>query len=1427
MRQNIQRVSILLINKYFLKGGALIFDEKDITLNTENLLITDDGLFQIGTEDEPFQHKATVVMHGFIRALELPIYGAKTLALRHGRIEIHGKKVKTWTLLAETAEAGSSTIKLTHPCGWKAGDKIVIATTSGHTSQAQTETRTIASISADEKTITLDTPLKFKHMGETQTFSDGTKLEVRAEVAILNHNVVIRGSSNIQWHDKIEACPDGFDPGQHATQTCFQGRFGEEVGSDQFGCQIMVHQPALDAGLVSIKMEYAEITYSGQAFRLGRYSIHLHLNGDLSGSYIRGCSIHDTFNRAINIHNTHNVLIEHNVIFNVMGGALFLEDSIEHGNIFQYNVAIKVRSSSSLLNDDITPAAFWITNPNNTIIHNRAGGGTHFGFWYRMLQHPEGPSFDGNIWPRLQQLGEFRNNTCHSNGWYCLWVFEDYFPTVQQTKSSALTPAPAIFKDTVAWNNFRGIEFVHAGALQIHGGVLANNFMSGIEMFHIYRHSGEVEFFTENGVLFKDTVIISQLKNSDHPPCTKKGIVLPFGRGLLMSGITFVDFDGTKNGGQTCSGFGTVKITCTCSVLCSGYEYQTEKIKWVNSPKKTFFEWEHQMILKDRDGTLTGRNNAAVLAKSNLFPKTKCVDSADFSVNFPAQICVDLEFITMNVNEPVPSSILYKDMYLENQYGSSIVPFASRRDRYGNGWMGILVANLEYRFSFIHAEHISNFSYKALFDGLTNNNYVTIKHNLTEPAFDQVSIVPEPVKDFNYNSSTELSYSNHENGMYHWNGGLKELTYLISAKPGPVKRRLREVFLRAENCYYTGCVKPNADDQPLDTRRPSTAIFWSNIKSWKDMPDGYAGRGNLPQPGEKVIIPKDMWMVVDVETIDILWIEVYGTLEFENKPKADGSYHSITLTTTYMYIKGGRVIAGWENEPFLGTLKLQFVGDHNTPVFPLQDDGPTAGKKVLAVFGGLDLYGKNKTVHWTSLQNSAAVGDNKLVLKEPVDWEVGNEIVVAPTGYDVSHTETFTIAALSVDKTEITLNSTVRFPHIVGSESYDSKTIKMAAEVGLLSKNIKIIGLDSGKMYGQSFGARVLVGISTGMDEFGSLIAYYGYARLFNVEFAFTGQEGWVEAFDPRFSLAFVDTGDVTANRPSAVIGCSFHNGFSTAIGLFSVNKMTIRDNVIHHVVREGILLTGSNHELLNNLVVQSFWSGSYKGRLETSNLEWHGAIDVSKAKSLRMEGNHVAGSERTGFHTAAQPCDTPIANRWKGNVAHTTVVGVYQSPKTPCISSCILYNDFTIYKSNGYGIYLQVSCSATFDAIKLADNHVGLLAMGVGPSLGAHAYSYKTFRFINGLVIGKSTVFNCNSDVRVNSQPHIRYGKQGLGWLANGGFVGLSFPLRTSGGNLHPLMPFHLGFTAPALYGMLELESKTFFWLTRTYSKSFIHSRY
>lgn len=167
---------------------------------------------------------------------------------------------------------------------------------------------------------------------------------------------------------------------------------------------------------VIARLSNVELFHVGQAYRLGRYPIHFHMNGDMPSSYVSECAIHESFNRATNIHASNYLTIDRNVIYNIMGGAYFLEDGVEIGNVFQYNLAIFVKTSSTLLNEDSTPAAFWATNPNNTYVHNSIAGCTHFGWWYRILEHPDGPSYTPNYCPRRIPLGSFFNNSAHSTG---------------------------------------------------------------------------------------------------------------------------------------------------------------------------------------------------------------------------------------------------------------------------------------------------------------------------------------------------------------------------------------------------------------------------------------------------------------------------------------------------------------------------------------------------------------------------------------------------------------------------------------------------------------------------------------------------------------------------------------------------------------------------------------------------------------------------------------------------------------------------------------------------------------------------------------------------------------------------------------------------------------------------------------------------
>jgi hypothetical protein len=87
-----------------------------------------------------------------------------------------------------------------------------VASTSHRHSQKENEELTIAAISGGGKTITLVETLQYEHLGVTLTVG-GQALEMSAEVGLLTHNILFRGSSDPQWHIPIAVCPDGFDTG--------------------------------------------------------------------------------------------------------------------------------------------------------------------------------------------------------------------------------------------------------------------------------------------------------------------------------------------------------------------------------------------------------------------------------------------------------------------------------------------------------------------------------------------------------------------------------------------------------------------------------------------------------------------------------------------------------------------------------------------------------------------------------------------------------------------------------------------------------------------------------------------------------------------------------------------------------------------------------------------------------------------------------------------------------------------------------------------------------------------------------------------------------------------------------------------------------------------------------------------------------------
>jgi hypothetical protein len=382
--------------------GRLSFsNDVDLELTTEWIMLH--GELAIGSEASPHTRNATITFTDNVVGEDVMAgMGDRGIMISGGTLNLHGDRTNAWTKLAETAEAGSRAIEVLNASQWRVGDEIVLASTDFDPRQA--ETRTVTAISGN--TLTLDEPLDYMHFGEI-TFD----VDQRGEVGLLTRNIRIQASADAE--------------------------------QSYFGGHIMA--------LPSSKMYVSgvELYRMGQNLTLARYPIHWHLVGDAEGQYIKNASIHDTFNRCVTVHGTHNLKVENNVTYNNVGHCFFLEDGIETGNQFVRNLAIQTKCHTSkpcdptnlapfgstsdglnfkttgqdsedvLIPSDNTVSSFWITNPDNVYRDNVAAGSDATGFWLAFPEHPmgqfEGTEISRNTWPRRTQLREFKGNVSHSN----------------------------------------------------------------------------------------------------------------------------------------------------------------------------------------------------------------------------------------------------------------------------------------------------------------------------------------------------------------------------------------------------------------------------------------------------------------------------------------------------------------------------------------------------------------------------------------------------------------------------------------------------------------------------------------------------------------------------------------------------------------------------------------------------------------------------------------------------------------------------------------------------------------------------------------------------------------------------------------------------------------------------------------------------
>ena len=176
--------------------------------------------------------------------------------------------------------------------------------------------------------------------------------------------------------------------------------------------------------------------------------------------------------------------------------------------------------------------------------------GTHFGFWYRMNDNSNGPSFSPNYCPKKIPMGIFTNNLAHTIGRFGLWVFPGFTPTISG-KCSDSRPLPARFVNFTSYNCDKGAEYVMATPMQFVNFVVWDHASAGIEskqmanMQDVNTPYISILFNDTTGSTITDSVVIGDSRGTN--VATLTGVVVSWDRGLLLKNIAFYNFPNAES----------------------------------------------------------------------------------------------------------------------------------------------------------------------------------------------------------------------------------------------------------------------------------------------------------------------------------------------------------------------------------------------------------------------------------------------------------------------------------------------------------------------------------------------------------------------------------------------------------------------------------------------------------------------------------------------------------------------------------------------------------------------------------------------------------------------------------------------------------------------------------------------------------------
>ncbi len=315
-----------------------------------------------------------------------------------------------------------------------------------------------------------------------------------------------------------------------------------------------------------------------------------------------------------------------------------------------------------------------------------------------------------------------------------------------------------------------------------------------------------------------------------------------------------------------------------------------------------------------------------------------------------------------------------------------------------------------------------------------------------------------------------------------------------------------------------------------------TTVSSVSSGSWSDPTVWDKG---VPIAGENVVISPGNTITYNLQSSPVLGsVLVQGSLIFSRTLSTDLAFQNMTVDMP------GYVEVGTTNNPIPQSITTT-----------LQLSAVTEGSAKIMVMGHLEIHGSPLVPTWTRLAETVQPGATTLSLTSPVDWKVGDNIVIASTSLNPSESERDMVAAVSGNL--LTLAQPLKYEH--------DGTAPTQAEVEDLTRNV------------------VVTSYNTQIHATGVMFMYGAMGGISYAEFSHLGGKGILGDYPIHFHHVQNSMDGTIVNGVSV---WDSHNRFLT---IHNTDGITVENSVGYQSIGHGFFLedgTEENNTLVNNIAI-------------------------------------------------------------------------------------------------------------------------------------------------------------------------------------------------------------------------------------------------